>query len=105
MQVNRRVLATIIGSGLIAASAAVGCSAEAPPQDELEQVETYGITFAEWLPTVYREAESGVWIVDGDTPVETERELHEFFVNHVQPGALIDAQSGGVDAKWAMRRR
>ena len=53
------------------------------------------------MPTVYREADSGVWIVNGDTPVETERELREFFINHVQPGALIVHKAGGVDAKWS----
>jgi hypothetical protein len=78
----------------------IGCMAVSDePAPELDDVEHSGTTFEEWVKTVYHDGT--VYIVNGDTPVETKRELYEFFINHVQEGALIVHQAGGVDAKWS----
>ena len=87
---------------LLAAASAVSCTSE--PERTPESVQQYGVTFEEWKATVYQEQETGVWIVNGDTPIVHERALREFFMNHVQPGALVVHQAGGVDARGATAR-
>src|SRR5262245_60702727 len=101
MSPSRRTLIPWRTVMLVGLAIAGGCVAAVPDGEPGENTEDNNLTFEEWLPTVYQEADTGVWIVDGDTPIVEERELREFFINHVQPGALIVHQSGGVDAKWS----
>ena len=64
-----------------------------------------GKTFEEFEASVYREPDTGIYIVSGDTPITDPKHLREFFENKVQkagtPAAgLAVMQSGGVDAVW-----
>ena len=92
--------------GVVFAGMAVtgGCMGATADEHSEELLDDSHLTFQEWKDTVYQEPDTGIWIVDGDTPIVAERELREFFMNHVQPGALVVHQSGGVDAKWAISR-
>jgi serine protease len=86
---------------LLIAGAALGsgCVADAGlPADEL--VGDNAMSFEEFEATVYREPDTGIYIVDGDTPLQNELELRAFYERYVQPGALIIHQAGGVDVKW-----
>ena len=58
-------------------------------------------SFQAFEAITYREPESGIYIVDGDTPVDDIKKLEEFYVEHVQQGALAVGQQGGTDAKWS----
>jgi hypothetical protein len=102
MTSNRRSNLFVAGALLagLALLPGIGCMAASDdPAPELDDVENSGTTFEEWVKTVYHDGT--VYIVNGDTPVESKRELYEFFINHVQEGALIVHQAGGVDAKWS----
>jgi serine protease len=59
-------------------------------------------TWEEFRAGVHQEAESGIFIVNGDTPIEGEKNLYEFYEQLYAPdGALIVHRSGGQDAKWS----
>jgi hypothetical protein len=59
------------------------------------------LTFEEFLATVEREPfEGGVWIVDGDIPLESEKHLVEYYERLVDPNALTVARSSGRDQIW-----
>ncbi|HEU4409682.1 MAG TPA: M57 family metalloprotease [Polyangiaceae bacterium] len=58
------------------------------------------MSFDEFEAQTYREPATGVYIVDGDTPVLNADALRGFFDDHVQQGALIVNQAGGVDDRW-----
>lgn len=65
-----------------------------------------GKTFEEFETSVYREPDTGIYIVSGDTPIADRKHLREFFENKVQkastPAAgLVVMSIGGVDAAWA----
>jgi hypothetical protein len=78
----------------------IGCAAETEPGVP-ENVGEVGETFEEFRATVYQEPESGVFIVNGDTPLDNERELEQFYEEFVREGALIVHKNGaGGDAKW-----
>ncbi|MFO0676608.1 MAG: M57 family metalloprotease [Polyangiaceae bacterium] len=59
-----------------------------------------GITFEQFEARAFREPETGIYIVDGDTPVLDVKLLHEFYDRLERPGALIVDRQGGVDSKW-----
>jgi serine protease len=67
------------------------------------------LTFEEFKATVFREPfEGGKYIVNGDTPIASEKELREFFDKKVktsQPMSLVLAQAGGIDAKWNQEQK
>ncbi|MDI1444718.1 M57 family metalloprotease [Polyangium sp. 6x1] len=87
--------------GLLALSAALatGCVAESGEPEDLENV-GMGITWEEFKANAYQEPDTGVYIVDGDTPMFSEAELEAFYLEHVQEGALAVMTSGGGDVKW-----
>jgi hypothetical protein len=62
------------------------------------------LDFEAFKATVYREPfEGGKYIVNGDTPISTEKKLREFFERNVkppQPTRLIVHQISGMDAVW-----
>ena len=92
----------LVTTALLAGAAllpTVGCTAVSDEPVDADDVENSGTTYEEWKKTVYHDGV--VWVVNGDTPIETERQLHEFYLNHVQEGALIVHQAGGADAKWS----
>lgn len=84
----------------IAAVSAVGCSSADVDPTTGETVAEVGLSWEEFQANVYQEPESGIYIVDGDTPIDDIEELKEFYLTYVQSGALIVHTVGGVDAKW-----
>ena len=63
-------------------------------------------TFEEFEAGVYREPDTGIYIVNGDTPIIDSKHLREFFENKVQKAGIPQAGLsvmvvGGVDATWA----
>ena len=89
---GRSVVAIVLVSGAIGA----GCAGE--PGEELV-ADTYA-SFEEFEAQTYREPETGIYIVDGDTPIDDVKKLEEFYETHVRHGALIVHRAGGQDAKW-----
>lgn len=76
---------------------AVGCIDTSDPGGENQSPE---LSFEAFEASVYREPGTGIYIVNGDTPITSRRALQDFYVRYVQKGALIVNQSGGVDTKW-----
>ena len=97
----------LVATALLAGAAllpSIGCVAASDEPVDGTDFDNSGITFEEWAETVYKDAD-GVYIVNGDVPIADERALREFFINHVQEGALVVHQSGGVDAKWSDQQK
>ncbi|MBI3180975.1 MAG: matrixin family metalloprotease [Myxococcales bacterium] len=59
------------------------------------------VTWEEFSAGVYREPTNGVYLVDGDTPVEDLKQLREFYEVHVLSGQLAVYRSGGSDVRWS----
>jgi hypothetical protein len=97
----RHALALVAPFVLGAALMPIGCSAGPEGEGAGENVDTFGMSYEEFKATVYQEPDTGIWIVDGDTPVADERALRDFYSKHIQQGALAIATSGGVDVKWS----
>jgi serine protease len=85
-------------------AALVGCAGELGEGEE-ERVATNQEEFAAFEERVFREPGSGVYIVDGDTPVANVKLLHEFWDRHVRGGALIVHQEGGRDRTWTTAQK
>jgi MYXO-CTERM domain-containing protein len=62
-----------------------------------------GLSFEEWKAKQFREP-SGLYIVDGDTPIRSEERLYEIWAG-TQPGALAVYSVGGQDVKWTATQR
>ncbi len=77
-----------------------GCTNEVVDVGSGEEVGSTAKSFEEFKAGVYREPETGVYIVDGDTALESEKQLVEFFVRHQQGGALTVNQVNGADDHW-----
>jgi serine protease len=60
-----------------------------------------GLSYEQFLSTVYQEPESGVFIVDGDRPISNEKKLREFYETYVKGGQLIVDSFNGADSKWS----
>ncbi|MDC0741723.1 matrixin family metalloprotease [Polyangium mundeleinium] len=90
---GRSVVAFVLVSGALGA----GC-AGAPSGDEAV-ADTYA-SFEEFEAVTYREPDTGIYIVDGDTPIDDVKKLEEFYETYVRHGALIIHRAGGQDAKW-----
>jgi hypothetical protein len=91
--------------GLLVTVALAGCGPDAERQPEVAVATKSGLTFAKFKAEVYREPESGIYIVDGDTPIETEAQLETFFEHLGEPQALIVDQAGGIDDKWSASQK
>ena len=92
----RLVVPLLIGAAI---TPSMGCLVGDSISDET--FDTVGITFEEFKAQTHQEPQSGIYIVDGDTPLDNERELLDFYVQHVQQGALAVLTSNGVDVKWS----
>jgi hypothetical protein len=58
-------------------------------------------TFEEFEARTYKEPwPGGVYIINGDTPVNSKKSLYEIWEQNFSKGALIVHHPGGVDAKW-----
>src|SRR5690349_18173125 len=84
---NKTTLLRTLGAASLLAFAlapAAGCVAgtiEDPlggPSDE-EDVRPAGMTWDEFMGVVYQEPDTGIYIVNGDTPIEGYRELEQFY--------------------------
>lgn len=82
---------TVLSLSLLAA-----CSTAAPQLSS-----TQGLSFEEFEAQTYKEPwAGGVYIVNGDTPVNSKKALYEIWERLHANGALIVHHPGGVDAKW-----
>ncbi|MCG8419553.1 MAG: M57 family metalloprotease [Proteobacteria bacterium] len=62
------------------------------------------ISFEEFVANTYKEPDQdgGVWVLDGDTPVETLDELYEYYeLLYFSDGALAVHRNRGRDSKWS----
>ncbi len=87
----------------IGLSMVLGCSYDwgAPTDDDDVGSSEPEVTWDEFLASTYREPwEGGVFIVNGDTPIENEKKLREFYDEVYGGETLIVHTSGGLDAKW-----
>lgn len=75
----------------------VGCVGSGMEDEEVGQT---SMSFTEFEARTYREPDTGIYIVDGDTPVDDIKKLEEFYEKYVQSGALIVHREGGKDAIW-----
>jgi serine protease len=73
--------------------------------NENEYVGETASSFKEFEAQTFREAESGIYIVNGDTPIDDIKKLEEFYEKYVQEGALIVHTEGGMDAKWTATQK
>lgn len=81
---------------LLAGCAASG--ADAPDEDLVRTGEDL-LTWQEFYEGVERDAD-GIWVVDGDTPIDTEKRLVDFYEQLVSEDALTVARVGGRDSVW-----
>lgn len=87
-----------IKAGLISL---VGIAAGCGDTEETAIVsENQALTWEEFRSVIYQEPETGVYIVNGDEPIETDRGLRDFYNLHVQAGALIVNTVSGRDDAW-----
>src|SRR6185503_4255325 len=85
-------------SALVALGA--GCTGD-PSVIPLEHVDDTVMSFEEFEALTYQEPESGIYIVDGDTPVTTFADLELFYEEYVRQGALIVNKRGAADDRWS----
>lgn len=91
--------ATLIVLGLGVASSA-GCAVDAEPIVD-ENVGSSVMTWEQFLETVYQEPDTGFYIVDGDIPLHSERELEQFYEKNVlQKNGLAVYRVNNADVKW-----
>ncbi|XXT24236.1 M57 family metalloprotease [Sorangium sp. So ce429] len=73
--------------------------------DPAEAVGSSQESFEAFERAAFREPESGIYIVNGDTPVSDIKHLREFWETHVRDGALIVHRAGGGDAVWSAAQK
>jgi len=79
-----------------AAAGATGCAADIEVTTTAERP-----TFEEFEAATYHEDfEHGVYVVNGDEPVEDVKALEEFWQSLYEDGALIVNRAGNADTKW-----
>lgn len=98
MSNTRRTKFSVFAAGIAAAlgMTTVGCVAELEDVDSNQPA-----SFEEFEATVYQEPDTGVYIVDGDTPIETREGLRQFYEDYFVSGALIINTVSGTDDKWS----
>lgn len=95
----RAVSLTLLGAAFVVSA----CGA---PEQEREQ-EQEPITYEEFKAQVYKEPwEGGIWIVDGDMPVQSEEELRALYEDTSRPvgestGGLLVYNIAGTDIRWS----
>ncbi|EYF04639.1 peptidase, M10A/M12A subfamilie [Chondromyces apiculatus DSM 436] len=91
-----------VAISLLIALSAAGCSSGSalPGGLDEERLDEVGMSFDEFMDLVYQEPETGLYIINGDEPVASIRELEQLYVEMVQQGGLILHRPGGVDARW-----
>lgn len=89
-------LALLLTCGAVALG--TGCAMEA--EEPVEDVADTQLSWEEFQANVYQEPDTGIYIVNGDEPIETREELYKFWES-LQDGALIVHRAGSADAKWS----
>ena len=89
---------TFVGA-LIGAALLAGCGGDGTTSTP--ETTGQGMTWEQFQSVVHQEAESGVYVANGDEVFESEKELREFYELQVKTGQLILHRPGGVDAKWS----
>lgn len=84
----RAALLALAVSGAACAEIGTGTNMDSPSFEEFAE-DTYLEPF-----------EHGVYIVNGDTPIENDKKLYEYWQMLYGPDALIVHRSGGLDAAW-----
>ncbi|MGQ0507175.1 MAG: M57 family metalloprotease [Myxococcaceae bacterium] len=93
---NRIVLST-----LILVSTACGTHEAQLAEGADEQLTTgAGLSWQAFQALVFQEPETGVYIADGDTPFDSEKQLREFYDLNVAQGQLIINTVGTADDRW-----
>ncbi|MFY2564092.1 FG-GAP-like repeat-containing protein [Corallococcus terminator] len=78
-----------------------GCGgSSSPSMPAPEETLSSGLSFEQFKATVYQEPDTGIYIVDGDIPVEGEDKLREYYARNIQAGALLVHQGAGADVVW-----
>jgi hypothetical protein len=93
--VKSRIVGLLSGLALLA-----GCGEEAAPAPGSETRQG-SMSYDEFLSVIYQEPDTGLFIVNGDTVIQDEKNLREFYEQYVRGGELILHRPGGVDAKWS----
>lgn len=86
---------------------AAGCAAEGGGVFEDPDLARSGESLPSWeefFEGVHRDAD-GVWIVDGDTPIDTEKRLVDFYEQLVAPDALTVVRVDGRDSIWSSTQK
>lgn len=82
-----------------------GCTAGGADPDldapESEEVADSHVSFEEFEAMLYREPDTGIYIVEGDIPIGDREALREYYDRYVHPSALIIEQVGGADVRWS----
>lgn len=92
------------GAALGVAVALAGC-ADDDAAGAADELRTAGMSWEEFRAGVYQEPDTGVYIVDGDTPVVGDEALAKFYADHFQSGALAVHRAGGADVIWPAGQR
>lgn len=90
--------------GAVLAVLATGCGvAEGTVSDQADvTVSGSGLTWEQFKDTkVVVEADTGVFIADGDTPFFSMKQLREFYEMNVREGQLVVNRVGTADDKWS----
>jgi hypothetical protein len=86
---------------LLVSVAALSSGCVGAPESQSEDIDSTESSFEMFEASSFKEADSGVYIVNGDTPVTDTKHLREFYDRYVQKGALIVDTAGGADDKWS----
>ncbi len=103
MSLSRRLLSLTAILAMLSA-----CAAEPGDPGDLGVAGSGGgvPSFEEFMASVQREPfEGGVWIVDGDVPIDSEKRLVDYYDNLAESGGLTVARYGGQDEIWAASKR
>ncbi len=96
--VTRNFMVLLTGMAVLS----TGCVGElGAPSVDAENVETTGQSWEEFQANVFQEPDSGIYIVNGDTPISDIKHLREFYDHYVRVGALIINKVGSADDKWS----
>ncbi|WP_394834212.1 M57 family metalloprotease [Pendulispora rubella] len=95
---SMRLASTLVLLAVGVASGA-GCGTDASGS-AVEDVRDTQMSFEEFEATVYREPDTGIYIVNGDTPLQNRDELKAFFDQYIRQGALIVNRVGDAVDRW-----
>jgi hypothetical protein len=92
---------SILGAVLLAVTTACGVGTGKIGGADEENTTGSGLTYEQFRAQyVHVEADTGVFIADGDTPFFSEKQLREFYEMNVRDGQLIVNRIGSADDKW-----